>query len=150
MNLSSYPFSLTAATRYIFISEGKQNIEKAVEFTQLKISTTYNIAFGDTLPDGSIDDMANSNNDDIVKVLATVVKIMEDFLDRFPESTVFFAGSTQERTMLYRRIIKTYYSLFKEKFEIDGVIISEEELRQVAFEPTKNINYNAFLIGRIS
>ena len=150
MNLSSYPFSLTGATRYIFISEGKKNIEKAVEFTQLKISNTYNIAFGDTLPDGSIDDMAISNNGDIIKVLATVVKILENFLDKFPESTVFFAGSTEERTMLYGRIMKTYYSEFEEKFDISAFIVLKEELRQVAFEPTKNLNYNAFFIKRIS
>lgn len=105
MSLLSYPFSLTEATRYVFISEGKRSIEKIVEFTPLQISNTFNIAFGDALPDGSIDDMANSNNGDIIKVLSTVVKILEDFTDRFPESTVFFAGSTAERTMLYNAFL---------------------------------------------
>jgi hypothetical protein len=150
MSLLSYPFSLIEATRYVFISEGKRSIEKIVEFTPLQISNTFNIAFGDALPDGSLDDMANSNNGDIIKVLSTVVKILEDFTDRFPESTVFFAGSTGERTMLYVRIIKTYYSLFKEKFDISAIIVSKEDFKQIAFEPTENLNYNAFLIKRIS
>jgi hypothetical protein len=150
MNLSSYPFSRLTATRYIFISEGKKSIEKIVEFTYENISNTFNVAFGDLLPDGSIDDMANSNNGDIIKVLSTVSRILQDFTDRFPESTIFFAGSTEERTMLYRRILKTHYSSFKEKFDISALIVSKEDFRQVVFEPAENLEYNAFLIKRIS
>ena len=68
MNLSSYPFSLTTAERYTFISKGKRDIQKVVEFISAKpMSNVFNLAFGDLLPDDSIDDMANSNNGDIVK-----------------------------------------------------------------------------------
>jgi hypothetical protein len=41
------------------------------------------MGFGDRLPDGSIDDTANSNNGDIVKVLATVIAVLKDLARSF-------------------------------------------------------------------
>jgi len=70
-----------------------------------------NMGFGDVLPDGSIDDKANSNNGDIVKVLGTIVQIMIDFTNKFPDLEIFFTGSTPERSKLYFRIIRTHYHI---------------------------------------
>jgi len=57
-----------------------------------------NLGIGDLLPNGSFDDKANSNNGDILKVLATVVYILKHYTSQNPEIMVFFTGSTKERT----------------------------------------------------
>lgn len=77
------------------------------------------MGFGDVLPDGLIDDKANSNNGDIVKVLGTIVQIMIDFTNKFPDSEIFFAGNTPERSKLYFRIIHTHYHKLSKIFIIN-------------------------------
>lgn len=108
------------------------------------------MAFGDLLPDGTLDDIAKSNNGDIVKVLSTVVKILDDFTTRYPRATIYFAGSTEQRTRLYGRIIKTHYTLFKCHFDITVIIKGEKGYRQLVFDPLKILDYTAFLIKRIA
>ena len=88
MNQPSYLFTRVSSERYFFISSGKQEIEKAVEFTAMDIPDHYNIGFGDQLPDGTLDDTIGSNNGDIVKVLATVIKVLTSFLSEFPCATI--------------------------------------------------------------
>ena len=151
MNLSSYPFSLTEATRYTFISKGKRDIQKVVEFLPGRpLKNFFNLAFGDLLPDDSIDDMANSNNGDIVKVLTTVVRILEDFTLKYPQANIFFAGSTEERTILYKRIIKRYYSTFKERFGINVIVMLNEQIKQIEFEQLGEMELVGFLIKKNS
>lgn len=74
--------------------------------------------FGDLLPDGSINDKANSNNGDILKVMATVVDILKHFTARYPGKVIYFVGSTDERTRLYGRILRTYYYSFSQEFAL--------------------------------
>ncbi len=69
MNKEPYLYSREFSTRYRFLSTGRKPVEKIVEFSTLATENIYNLGFGDLLPDGSIDDKANSNNGDIVKVL---------------------------------------------------------------------------------
>lgn len=152
MHQPSYEFSHNQAARYKFRSEGPRSIEKIVEFTPTTFKNIFNLAFGDLLPDGTIDDIATSNNGDLAKVLSTVVKILDDFTTRYPRATVYFAGSTAQRTRLYGRIIKTYHSLFKSHFDITVIIKGggENGYRQLVFDPLKNLDYTAFLIKRIA
>ena len=110
-----YPYKRLQSRRYVFISIGKKRIEKVVDFVPLKTPNLMNLGFGDLLPDGSIDDKVNSNNGDILKVLATVVNILKHFTTRHPEIVIFFAGSTHDRTKLYARILKTYYTVFSQE-----------------------------------
>jgi hypothetical protein len=56
------------------------------------------------MPDGQVDDKVNTNNSDLVKVLGTVISIIQSFLNENMEAKIFFTGSTQQRTDLY------YYS----------------------------------------
>lgn len=76
------------------------------------------MAFGDLLPNGEIDDKAHSNNGDIIKIFATVIDILHDFTEQNPSYIILFLGSTPLRTLLYKRILKTYYQLFSEKFAV--------------------------------
>ena len=98
----------------------------------------------------SVDDTANSNNGDIIKVLATVIAILKDFTTQYPHVEVFFAGSTIECTKLYTRILRTYYSAFSKEFTISGIAGSENNNKRIAFDPKADIEYLAFLIKRIN
>jgi hypothetical protein len=107
-----------------------------------------NLGFGDLLPDGSFDDEAKSNNGDMLKVLATVVYILKHYTMQHPEITVFFTGSTKDRTRLYTRIIRTYYSLFTKEFVLYGVIGTDGDNETVLFKAEAGHEYLAFLIKR--
>lgn len=148
MNQASYPVNRKHAARYTFTSEGERRIEKVAEFTHSTLTDIFNLAFGDLLPDGSIDDTATSNNGDIIKVLSTVVQILDDFTARHPHVSIFFSGSTAERTALYARIIKTYHSSFVTKFDIKAIIAFESGYRQIVFDPGEKAEYIAFVIKR--
>ncbi len=77
-----------------------------MEFTPLALKKIYNLGFEDLLASGKIDDKANSNNGDIIKVLSTVILIIKDFTEENPEAKIAFSGSPKERTALYQRILK--------------------------------------------
>lgn len=101
------------------------------------------------MPDGSIDDKANSNNGDIVRVLATVVEILFDYTSKYPGIEIFFAGSTQERTKLYTRILKTYYASFSRQFTMKVIVVEEGRYTVLPFEPKADLKFAGFLIQRI-
>jgi hypothetical protein len=145
-----YPYKRPAARRYVFISIGKKRIEKVVDFVPLKAKNIMNLGFGDLMADGSINYKANSNNGDIIKVLATVVDILRHFTTRHPEIVIFFTGSTTERTRLYTRILKTYYALFSKDFIVYGIKGTDDDNEIIQFDPHSNIEYLAFLIKRIN
>ncbi len=60
-----------------FISEGHNgSIPKRVLLTPTSFPNIYNLAFGDVMECGSIDDLKISNNGDRNKVLATILKVV--------------------------------------------------------------------------
>jgi hypothetical protein len=146
-----YQYKHLNPKRYIFISEGKKRITKVVEFIPLGIGNLTNLGFGDLLPDDSIDDKANSNNGDLVKVLATVIDILRHFTMQHPDAEIYFEGSTEERTVLYSRILKNYYSVYSKEFAIAGVISdTKDAVNIIPYEPSSDRKFLAFLIKRIS
>jgi len=150
MTYLPYSYKRPHSQRYVFTSIGKKRIDKVVDFVPLGIRNIMNLAFGDLLPDGSVDDTSRSNNGDLVKVLATVIGILRDYTSEYPQVEVFFAGSTVERTRLYTRILKTYFATFNKEFTIYGIAGSENSNKRVQFDPTANIEYLGFLIKRIN
>jgi hypothetical protein len=149
MKDKTYPYDQTQGSRYTFTSIGKKRIVKQVIFTPTGIRNIINMGFGDLMADGAIDDKANSNNGDIIRVLATIVEILMDFTSRYPNVQIFFAGSTQDRTRLYTRILKTYYSNFSKQFVINTIIQDGDGFIQVPFEPKASLKFIGFLIQRI-
>ena len=145
-----YRYKRAHSERYIFTSVGKKKIEKVVDFAPIGINNIMNLGFGDLLPDGSVDDSANSNNGDLIKVLATVIGILKDYTAEYPQVEVFFAGSTVERTKLYTRILKTYYATFSKEFIISAISGSENANKRIPFDPIANIEYLGFLIKRFN
>lgn len=149
MMQAAYPFQLIRPRRYIFVSTGKRRIEKIVDFVPLGVNNFINMGFGDLLPDGSIDDKANSNNGDIVKIMATVIDILRHFTNQYPNAQIYFEGSTKERTKLYDRILRTYYPIFNKNFDIAGIVEIDDDIQIVQYERSANKTYIAFIIKRI-
>ena len=119
-----------------------QRIKKIIAYTLLQQdSDIYNLALGDILETGEVSDLSVSNNSDMVKVIATVVKSLFLFFEKYPNSFVFFKGSTPERTRLYRIIISRELNQAQKKFVIYGEINSEIEY----FRP--NQDYTSFIIS---
>jgi hypothetical protein len=81
-------------------------------------------------------------------VLATVIQILKDFTADYPQIEVFFLGSTYERTKLYTRILKSYYSTFNREFIFTALIGSETKNSRVPFDPLAEMEYLGFLIKR--
>lgn len=149
MNENSYPYDQSQASRYTFVSIGKKRIIKQVVFAHTGIQNIVNVGFGDLMSDGSIYDKANSNNGDIIKVLTTIVHILKDFTTKFPDVEIFFSGSTPERTKLYTRILRSYYSSFSKEFNINALIRKGDHYTKVPFDPTIDPKFQGFIIKRI-
>jgi hypothetical protein len=146
---TAYKYDIPVVNRYVFTSVGRKRIEKVVEFSGIGLKDTFNLGFGDLLPDGRIDDLANSNNGDIVKVLVTVIDIIKDFTNKNPHAHIFFTGSTKERTNLYSRILRTYYSSFIQEFRIYGFLKIGGKYKEFPFDPAMTQDYPFYLIKRI-
>ena len=123
MNEKSYPFKIsTANIRYSFESVSEEKvIEKAVIFVETDYPNIYNLALVDVLEDRTESDITVSNNNDLETVMATVIKIIDDFLNKFPDKSVIFRGSDLRRTRLYRIIISREYESISEYFKILGL-----------------------------
>jgi hypothetical protein len=145
-----YSYKRPHSERYIFTSIGKKRIEKVVDFVPIGIKNVMNLGFGDLRPDGSVDDKANSNNGNIAKVLATVIDILKNFTTEYPQAEIFFTGSTVDRTKLYTRILRTYYTAFSKDFVISAIIGSENKNKRIPFDPKEDVEYLGFLIKRIN
>jgi hypothetical protein len=148
MNKEPYLYNKEFSTRYRFFSIGKKPVEKIVEFTPLAIENIFNLGFGDLLPDGSIDDKANSNNGDIIKVLSTIIYIIKDFTEENPELKIVFRGSTKERTALYQRIIKTHLDTFRKEFLITALEGPANSPKETPFDTEYTESYLAFFVKR--
>lgn len=146
MNRSAYVFHRVDANLYTFVSEGVGSIEKVVEFTYVGAPGVLNLGFGDYSNGRLTDDEVVSNNGDLSKVMATIVKIVEDFSNCFPETKIHFMGSTPERTGLYGRILKTYFAEFNRCFRISGRVAGT--MNEVPFDPAQPYIFEAYFVKR--
>lgn len=122
----------------------KGAIPKIIQLTPTEDETIMNLAFGNKKEDGSIDDLARDDNKDRNKILATVVSALVIFFEAYPEKWVFFAGSTPERTRLYRMVITLNYEELSADFEIVGLLRAMDTFLDVPFE--KGVDYFGFLV----
>lgn len=126
-----------------FVSTGKNGaIPKRIVFHETEWYKVYNLVFGDVDGEDEIDDRSISDNGDRNKILATIVKVIEDYTEKYPDRWVMFEGSTNGRTRLYRMAVGLNLEELTAKFEIyayvDGNVIPF----------IKNLKINAFLIKR--
>lgn len=123
------------------VSEQK-TVKKVVVYTPFgDNSDIFNLGLVDALSDGSYSDKSVTNNDDMEKVMATVIRTLLRFFEKYPTKMVYIEGSTAERTRLYRIIISRELSAIEELFAIYGLLDSLSEPFQ------KNQNYDAFVIA---
>jgi hypothetical protein len=102
-----------------FVSEGKNGrIDKRIEFMPTEIPGIINLAFGDINSDGEINDYSISDNGDRNKILSTVAFATEVYLNKYPNRAIYFRGSTEERTRLYRMAIGINFEELRLKFDI--------------------------------
>jgi hypothetical protein len=136
--------STPSFTTFEFISEGRKGkIRKVVQYTELANSSVYNLGFGDKIDDSDdFNDKVITDNGDSLKVLNTVAATVYDFLEHYPQATVFATGSTFSRTRLYRIGISNALDDIKEEFYVLGYLDSYWE----PFEP--NRDYTAFSITK--
>ena len=126
-----------------FFSVGKRGcIHKRIEFTVTLIPNIVNLAFGDIEATGEINDHSVSDNGDRNKILATVAYAVELYLNQYPERWVYFKGSTQERTRLYRMAVGLNLDVLTSKFEIYAELTGG-----IAVFKT-NMEANGFLVRR--
>ena len=128
---------------YEFVSQGvKGNVAKLVVYTPTDLSGTFNLGFGDKTCTDDFDDVAVTNNGDVLKVMATVAATLYSFTDRFPDAKVFAKGSTESRTRLYRMAISNNLDLINIDFQVYG-------LKDYVWEKfTIGIDYEGFLVKR--
>ncbi|WP_346316013.1 hypothetical protein [Chitinophaga sp. YIM B06452] len=148
MNILPYEVEVRSPTIFRFASKGpKGTIIKEVVITPVSRLGYYNFGFGDVRSDGSIDDVSETNNDDLLKVFSTIISIMEYFLDRNPDCVLSFKGSTLQRTAVYNMILKRYRSRFSEKYRISGMIMINGEFAEIEYDPFR-IGYVVFLVRK--
>jgi hypothetical protein len=131
--------------RFDFISEGhKGMIPKRILFTPTRWPSTYNLAFGDVTESGEIDDFRISDNGDRNKILATVVKVVEMYTIKFPDRWIYFTGSTEQRTRLYRMAVTIHLEELTDMFDFFAEV--KGQVGFVRFQ--KGLNINAFLVKK--
>ena len=123
-----------------FESVGNKIIKKKILYQNTDRFPFYNLALVDVQPDGSLDDISESNNGDMEKVLATVIKSLTYFFEQNPDAIVLFRGSTDSRTRLYQIIINKELESIIPIFSILGI----NGMKFEKFE--KNKSYEGFAI----
>jgi len=128
-----------------FVSIGKYGpILKRIAFIQTDMPFVYNLAFGDVNEKDEIDDFSISNNGDRNKILATLASVIERYLNKYPKRWIYFRGSTEERTRLYRIAVGLNLEELSTKFDIYAEVDGNED-----FLPfRKNMKISAFLVKR--
>jgi hypothetical protein len=128
-----------------FISTGKYgSVLKRIVFEPMGIAGIYVLAFGNVMSNDAIDDYSITDNGDRNKILATVVDAVNSYTERYPDRMIYFLGSTNHRTRLYRMAIGLNLEELSHSYDIYAGIGDE-------FIPFyRNINATAFLIKRKS
>lgn len=146
MDKESYLFNekeFAQSIEYLFISVGKKGyITKGMRFVQL-YESLYNLVLGDfDTKLENLDDKIISDNGDMPKVIATVFKIIIDFLTRNPDKTIYIQANTELKQRLYLRIVRNNYGKIASICNVLGVLRNHEA---EAFDLTHE--YIAFLIN---
>ncbi len=141
-DLETYHFTSTSTER---------TIEKRIEFQNLNYEfegrQLYNLAFGDINENGEINDEAQSNNGDIIKIMSTIFSAIYEFTARYPERCVYFTGSDEQRTNFYQQIIRRKHEELIAHFSIYGeMILNENESDYEEFDLTRD--YHGFMVVR--
>jgi hypothetical protein len=116
-----------------FVSLGHNgNIPKRVAFEPTHWPNVYNLAFGDITDDDKIDDLKISDNGDRNKILATILRIVKTYTEKYPDRWIYFIGSTEHRTRLYRMAVSLNLEELSTIFEIYAELKDQEEFASIS------------------
>lgn len=123
-----YPYIATKNnTIFFFESIGSQGkITKAVVFELNKIGK-WNFGFGDLTDDYRIDGKVISNNQDVFKVISTVAKIANVFIETYPDRILSIVPVDAKRKMLYNRVFQRHFEEINKQFDVIGTIKELDE-----------------------
>jgi hypothetical protein len=82
----------------------------------------FHLIFGDLTDDNTIDVFAISNNQDMKMILSSVIQTLHIFFEINPTKKVFFTGSTDARTRLYRATISKLFAKTELFYNIYGLL----------------------------
>lgn len=126
-----------------FYSHGKNGvILKRAIFTNMGAKDIYSLGFGSVDENDEINDMSITDNGDRDRILVTIYDIILRYTQKYPERWIYFEGSTQSRTRLYRMAIGLNLEALSEKFLIYAYY------DECCMPFTKNLTASAFLIKR--
>jgi hypothetical protein len=142
MPRENYPYiDVEASATFFFFSEGvKGKVPKVVLFTP-KEGQTWSLAFGDLTPNG-VDVKVISGNLDWVKVMNTVIAVVEQFTEAYPERLVYFKPVDEKRKVLFNWIIQSRKAELENLYLLFGIKEDKEEQYQTGK------TYDAFVLRR--
>jgi hypothetical protein len=115
---------------YIFLSRSRnKSIPKAVLYSPRESDGDlyYNVGFGDLIIDPvtnefvGLDDLTESNNGDMLAVFYTVVSTFDDFFKQHPNATLYFKGSTEQRSKVYSSLIARHWRHIMPLYTVWGI-----------------------------
>jgi hypothetical protein len=134
---------------YFFVSDGKNEILKRVDFETTGVENLFNLALGDVnLVTGQTDYESPSRNTDIERVFATIVRIIYNFTENHPGCAILIQGDKEYKTRAYRIAINNFFEELSKDFQITGITSSIESLDFRMEEFVSNRRYEGFLIKR--
>ena len=99
------------------------------------------------MKDGRVNDTVYSNNQDIVKIISTVIDTIKDFLKENPTAKLVFTGSTDDRTDFYKQILSRHYQALSVQYTITALAEDEKgNPTEIEFDPDGEDIYLAFLV----
>lgn len=130
--------------RYHFLSLSiEKEIVKIVRFSETKVADTYNLVLLDMMADGGeSNDKTETKNKDMNVVLATVMQIVADFLDKNLDCFVHIEGSDSKRRRVYQILINREY----DRLINDYVIFGGNDNKKEVLEKGKTYSY--FIISK--
>ena len=133
-----------------FVSTGHHgSYLKRIVFEPTIYSGIYQLVFGNLVAENEIDDFSINNNGDRIKILATVAQAVNKYTRQYPERMIYFIGSTQSRTRLYRMAIGLNLEELSLTFDIyakttNGIVLFCKNMEAAAFYIKRKSFYYPF------
>jgi hypothetical protein len=129
---------------YTFLSKGTRGtIRKVVELERYEETNVFNVLLVDEIDGQRMDDTDITGNNDAMKVINTVVRIIEKFFTDFPGNVVFISGNTPGKKFMYQRKV---YLMDQNKYVVLGNRRDGQPFNPIERPVNSGPVYNAFLV----
>jgi hypothetical protein len=129
---------------FSFLSRGSMGIvKKVVELEAYPGTTIFNVLLVDEINGVRQDDTNLTGNNDALKVVNTIVRIIEKFFEMFPNASLFINGNTAIKKLMYERKI---YQMDPGKYMVLGNRQEGQPMKPIERPVNSKPPYNAFLV----